>query len=120
MASPLVHEGLVYCLNISGLLTVVDLQTAQIVYRKLLDFDIYEGWGLLRPSLCLAGGRIHALGPTGTCVVLEPGRTFKQLAKNRLGVVSEWRPEFFTATPVFDDDRVYLRGERTFYCIQGR
>jgi hypothetical protein len=120
MASPLVDTGLVYCLNSSGLLTVVDIESATIVYRKLLDLDVFDGWGLLRPSLCLAAGRIHALGPTGTCVVFEPGRTFKQLAKNRLGVVSDYRPEYFTATPVFDGPRAFLRGEHTLFCIESR
>jgi outer membrane protein assembly factor BamB len=120
MASPLVHDGLVYSLNVSGLLTVVDIRTAEIIYQKLLDFDAFDGWGLLRPSLCLAGGRIYALGPTGTCLVLKPGRKFAQLAKNRLGAVSALRPERFTATPVFDDDRVYLRGEHSLFCVQSQ
>lgn len=122
MASPLVHDRLVYGVNMSGLFSVFDAEAGQVVYQRLLDLDIHQGWGLLRPSICLAGRHLFVLGPTGTCLVLEPGREFKQVAKNRIAALSlqHGAPclERFTATPVFDGPRIYLRGERDLYCIR--
>ena len=121
-ASPLYHDGLVYCLHNSGLLSVVDAEKGEVVYRKLLDTDEFDGWGLIRPSLAMAGKYLYALSGTGTCVVFEPGREFKPVARNRVAAVvgpGQWwqRFERFAATPVFDGKRLYLRGEAYLYCI---
>ncbi|HUU21112.1 MAG TPA: PQQ-binding-like beta-propeller repeat protein, partial [Phycisphaerae bacterium] len=40
-ASPLLHEGLLYCLNDFGVLTVVDVAKGQVLYQRLLDLDIF-------------------------------------------------------------------------------
>lgn len=121
-ASPLVHEGLVYGVNTCGLLSVFDVAAGQVLYQKLLDLDIHQGWGLLRPSICLGGRHVLVLGPTGTCLVLQPGRQFKQVAKNRIESLylqyGEPRQERFTATPVFDGPCLFLRGEKYLYCIR--
>ena len=121
-ASPVVHDGLVYCLHNSRLLTVVDIEKGEVVYQKLLDTDDFTGWGLIRPSLTMAGKYLYALSSSGTCVIFEPGREFKPVAKNRLaqmmGPGQYWqRVERFTASPVFDGKRMYLRGEAHLYCI---
>ncbi|HUW56132.1 MAG TPA: PQQ-binding-like beta-propeller repeat protein [Planctomycetota bacterium] len=121
-ASPVYHDGLVYCLHNSGMLSVVDVEKGEVVYRRLLDLDMGPGWSLISPSVTFAGGRLYALSCTGTCVVFEPGREFKQVAKNRVaeavGVGQWWqRPERFAASPVFDGKRLYLRGEAHLYCI---
>jgi outer membrane protein assembly factor BamB len=122
-ASPLYHDGLVYCLHNSGLLSVVDAEKGEVVYRKLLDTDEFDGWGLIRPSLAMAGKYLYALSGTGTCVVFEPGREFKPVAKNRVAAVvgpgQYWqRFERFAASPMFDGKRMYLRGEANLYCIE--
>ncbi len=123
-ASPVVAGGLVYCLHNSGLLSVVDAEKGEVVYRKLLDLDVNDGWGLIRPSLAMAGGKLFALGGTGTCVVFESGREFKQISRNRVAAVvgpGQWwqRFERFAASPAFDGRRLYLRGEAKLYCIEG-
>jgi len=55
--------------------------------------------------------------------VMEPGRTFKQVAKNKIeNVVSigHWgeRQERFVSNPVFDGKRLYIRGEGHLYAIE--
>ncbi|MFB3893836.1 MAG: PQQ-binding-like beta-propeller repeat protein [Phycisphaerae bacterium] len=122
-ASPVVHDGLVYCLHNTGLLSVVDAAKAEVVYQRLLDLDVTPGWSLIAPNLAVAGGKIYATGCTGTVVVFEPGREFKQIARNRVAAVvglGQWwqRSERFAASPIFDGKRIYLRGEASLYCIE--
>ncbi|MBM4042353.1 MAG: hypothetical protein FJ290_28000 [Planctomycetes bacterium] len=127
LSSPIVHDGLAYLLNNSGVLTVVDLKTVEVIYQKLLDLDHFQwvnegaarGIGI---SPVLAGSRIYILGNNGGSVVIEPGRTFKQLAKNKLEnaiLVGHWaeRQERFVANPVPDGKRLYVRGEATLYAL---
>jgi outer membrane protein assembly factor BamB len=127
MASPLVHQGLAYLVNNTGVLTVVDLKDGKVLYQKMLDLDEFQtanegasrGIGI---SPALAGKYLYFLGNNGAAVVLEPGRTFKQVAKNKIeNIVSlgHWgeRQERFVANPVFDGNRLYIRGEGHLYCI---
>ena len=127
MASPLVHEGLAYLLNNSGVLTVVDVAEAKVLYQKMLDLDEFQtanegaarGIGI---SPALGGKHLYLIGNNGAAVVLEPGRTFKQVAKNKIeNVVSigHWgeRQERFVSTPLFDGKRIYVRGEGHLYAL---
>ena len=45
----------------------------------------------------------------GATVVLEPGREYKEVARNML--------EPFRGSPVFDGKRVYIRTQKAMYCI---
>jgi len=73
IASPLVHDGLVYLMNNAGLLTVVDEKTGNIIYQRMLDLDHFEtanegaarGRGI---SPALAGGHIYFFGNSGAAV----------------------------------------------------
>lgn len=127
LASPVVHEGLAYLVNNSGVLTVVDVKEAKVVYQKMLDLDHFQtsnegaarGIGI---SPALAGKHLYFFGNNGASLVLEPGRAYKQVAKNKLeNVVSvgHWgeRQERFVSTPVFDGTRVYVRGEGHLYAL---
>ncbi|MCL2640521.1 MAG: PQQ-binding-like beta-propeller repeat protein, partial [Phycisphaerales bacterium] len=126
LSSPLIHDGLAYCMNNSGVLNVVDLKSMELVYQKLLDLDHFQntheaaGRGVgISPSL--AGGNIYLVGNFGTTLVLKPGRTYEQLAKNKIESVLERRwgikPERFVAAPTFVGKNMFLRGERYLYCI---
>ena len=126
MASPLIHNGLAYLLNNTGVLTVVDVETMKVVYEKLLDLDhfqtAHEGAGRgISVSPALAGGRIYLLGNTGATLVIKPGRQYEQLAKNRIETVfwRYWgmRHERFVAPPAFDGKHLFIRGDRHLYCV---
>jgi hypothetical protein len=61
-------------------------------------------------------------GNNGAGVVLEPGREFKMVAKNKLEnnvSIGHWgeRQERFVSNPVFDGKRLYIRGEGNLYAI---
>jgi outer membrane protein assembly factor BamB len=103
-SSPVVHEGLLYAANDQGILTVLEAATGKTVYEQRLNLG-----GSTYPSISLAGNRIYVSSDTGTTVVLQPGREYKELARNKL--------EPFRSSLVFDGKRVYVRTEKNLYCI---
>lgn len=124
-SSPLYHEGLLYVLNVLGVLHVVDAETMKPCYSKQLDvrpwFD-YDSHGV-NASLTLAGKYIYALGDQGEGFVIEPGREFKLVAKNKIESLLRRKfaiqpQESLTrSTPVFAGKFMYVRGEEYLYCI---
>jgi len=101
---------------------------AKVLYQRMLDVDQFQtanegparGCGI---SPALGGKHIYVFGNNGAAVVLEPGRVFKQVAKNKiesLVSVGHWgeRQERFVSNPVFDGDRLYVRGEGHLYALQ--
>lgn len=123
-SSVLVHDGLVYALRANGNLFVYDAATLANVYTQKLDMDSYSDYDHpgVTPSLVLGGKYVFAFDNQGNCIVIEPGRTFKQVARNSIAT-RVWRnwvldpDEIFQAAPIFDEGRMYLRGETALYCI---
>jgi outer membrane protein assembly factor BamB len=103
-SSPVVHDGLLYAASDQGVLTVLDAGTGERVYEKRLNLG-----GSTYPSISLAGKRIYVSSDNGTTVVVQPGREYKQLARNKL--------ETFRSSLVFDGKRVYVRTAKALYCI---
>ena len=68
-----------------------------MVYEKALGF----GGGTVYPSPILAGGRIYISCDNGVTVVMQPGRTYEERARNKL-------PEF-RSCPVFCGDSMLVR-----------
>ena len=129
-ASPLYHEGLVYCLSEDGVLSVVDVEKQAVLYQKLLDLDLemqHINWpsrGGACASPALAGKSIYLFGDRGTCIVMEPGRTFRPVARNRVEnthvIAPPWcgYPEQTASCPVFEGKRLYYRALENLYCIE--
>ncbi|HEY3321125.1 MAG TPA: PQQ-binding-like beta-propeller repeat protein [Planctomycetota bacterium] len=127
LSSPLLHEGLAYVVNNTGVLTVVDVKEAKVLYQRVLDLDQFQwvneaafrGVGI---SPTLAGKQIYFFGDAGGALIIAPGREYKQIAKNKIEnavLVGHWaeRQERFVANPVFDGKRLYLRSEAGLYAI---
>jgi hypothetical protein len=135
--SPLYYEGLVYCLSNWGKLVVFDAQatTAKnaIIYVQNLPFDFKNpkhrktyGCGI-GASPAVAGKHLYLIDNAGCTLVLEPGRQYKLVAKNNLDHVQEagweekhWNDHYHEVTlasPIFEDNRIYVRGEQFLYCI---
>ena len=104
-SSPVVYEGLLYSANDQGLLTVLDAETGKLVYEERLNLG-----GAAYPSISLAGTRLFVSSDTGETVVLQPGREYKELARNKLS-------EALRSSLVFDGKRVYVRTAKHLYCI---
>jgi len=123
-ASPLYHEGLVYCMSEDAVITVVDAQKQEIVYQQQLDLDLEMVLGgMARGGACaspaLAAKYIYLFGNHGACAVIEPGRTFRQVARNRIESGSLY-PDVTISCPVFEGKRLYYRTAESLYCIEER
>lgn len=127
-ATPLILDGLMYCLDIEGDLTVVDTKEGKVVYQKRLALDVlfmhlsYIVMGGAHVSITSAGKYIYILGNTGTMIILQPGREYKEVSRNymkHLALLTDWntRYESFCIVPVFDGADMFLRGEENLYCI---
>lgn len=106
MASALFHEGLIYAGGRRGIMDVLDAATGDLVYRKRLDI------GELFGSPTMAGGYVFYPGKDGKMLVLQPGRTFEEVATN----VSER----LSTPPVFYGQRMYMRTDKWLYCIESQ
>ena len=57
-----------------------------------------------------AADRVYIVDRNGTTVVIKRGAKFELLARNRLD-------DSFSASPAVVGQELYLRGERSLYCI---
>ena len=57
-----------------------------------------------------ANGRVIFTARDGTFTVLKAGRTYEIISKNKLD-------DQFTASPAIANERLYLRGYKSLYCI---
>jgi hypothetical protein len=123
--SPLIWEGRVYLIDIYQTLYVVDLATGKMLYRQELDLDGLTHYNAVAvaASATLAGKHIYLSDNQGTTLVLEPGPSFKVVARNRIAtqLPRVWpipAQETLTyAPPLADEGRLYLRGEAYLYCV---
>ena len=101
--SPLLHEGLLYAVNDKGLLRCYDTADGEVVWQHDTKAPFYS-------SPVLVGESIYVFDREGKCYVIKTGREFELSATNELlsGAF---------ATPVFLDDRVYIRTLGDFYCL---
>jgi outer membrane protein assembly factor BamB len=122
---PLVHDGLAYEVDIFASFYAIDLKARKMLYRQETDLRGLFHYNSLpvAASPTLLGQHIVILDNQGTALVLKPGRTFQQVARNRIATQLD-RPWPIPAQetiaygpPVADGNRFYLRGERYLYCI---
>ncbi|MBI3832546.1 MAG: hypothetical protein HY291_23690 [Planctomycetes bacterium] len=141
-ASPLYHDGLLYNLSNFGNLAVMDTQKVKaqdgLVYTTFPPFDFKNpysrktfGMGI-GASPALAGKYIYMIDSANCTIVMEPGRAYKEVSKNAIeesvpepssnasGSKPYWmgpHQEQTEASPIFDGNRIYIRGEQYLYCI---
>ncbi|MFO7900824.1 MAG: PQQ-binding-like beta-propeller repeat protein [Planctomycetota bacterium] len=104
-ASPVYHDGLLYCVTQKAMFSVIDAKTGEVVHTERLKL----GRGTVYPSIAVAGGFIFVSSDSGRTAVLEPGRKPKLIATNEL--------ERFRSSPVFQGDRLYVRAYKHLYWI---
>jgi outer membrane protein assembly factor BamB len=123
--SPLVVDDLVYLVDIYSTLYVFDLKAKRFLYHQDTELNGLHHYNAVAvaASPTLIGQHIVIQDNQGLALVLAPGRTFKQVAKNHIGTQLErWWPIPSQETtgyspPVPDGNRIYIRGERYLYCI---
>lgn len=106
-ASPVWVDGLLYAVTQKGVFSAIDATTGQVVYRQELNLG-----GTAYPSITFAAGVLFVSSDNGTTAVVQPGREFKELGRNKL--------EPFRASPVSAGGRLFLRGQKNLYCIEAR
>jgi len=103
-ASPVIHDGLIYCCTQAGQFSVIDATTGEVVYEQRLALG-----KTCYPSVTMAGDLIFVSSDNGTTVVLKPGREYEEVAVNKL--------EPFRGSPVFIGDRLYIHAHKNMYCL---
>lgn len=126
IASPLVNDGLVYFYDDECNLGAFDTSnTYSLVYCTQLDLVPGYHYGA-SASPAFAGNHLYAWDSTLGGIVFEPGRQFKQIARNVIEnrtimacghYNSQFLREEIWSTPVFDGGRIYLRGTEYLYCV---
>ncbi len=120
-ASPLCVDGLAYRMTEAGGLIVNDASNGETVYRKVLPMKArteYWSWGGASASPALAGKYIYLMDNQGTTVVIQAGRTYKEVAVNAIEESLDAKNQTQNlSTPVFDGTRMYYRSPCYLYCI---
>ncbi len=105
-ASPIIHKGLIYAVTRVGDFSIIDAGSGEVIFTKKIK-DM--GKGQFYPSLVLSGKHVLLSIDNGTTAVLEPGREYKEVGRNKL--------EPFRTTPVIVGGRMYIRTLKHIYCI---
>lgn len=103
--SMVADEEWLYVLSDDGILTTLELETGEVVYRKRIG-------GAYSASPVLAAGRLYLVSEAGKTTVVRSGSEFEQLAENDLG-------ERALASPAVVGNTIYLRTAAALYKIGG-
>jgi outer membrane protein assembly factor BamB len=87
-----------------GTITCMEAKTGESVWQERLGGDF-------TPSPVYADGKLYFLNEKGFTAVVEPGRTYKLLAKNTLD-------DEFMASPAIVGKSILLRGKKYLYRIE--
>lgn len=101
--SPLYHNGLLYLIHDTGVALCMDGKTGDVIWTKRIT-------GQYSASPILVAGRIYLFDQDGMTTVIEPGREYKELARNKLDAG-------FMASPAVVDGSLYLRTTKALYRI---
>lgn len=93
----------IYAVTDGGIATCYADASGDIVWQERLG-------GNFSPSPVAADGRLYFLNEAGETTVLEPGPTFKVLAKNSLG-------EKCQASMAVSGGRLFIRTDKHLFCI---
>ncbi len=103
--SPLVVGGLYYVVDDRGIACCFDAQSGERVWQNRLG-------GAFTASPVAAGRLLYFMDEEGTTTVLEAGRAFRVLSKNRLD-----EPVF--ASPAIARGDLFIRTDQHLFCIAG-
>jgi len=104
--SALVHNGRAYVIHDTGILTVFDARTGQLVYKVRVG----GGGQTFSASPIAAGNRVLLLTEEGLTFVLAEGAEYREIARNDLAEMS-------LASPAIAGDALYIRTESRLYKI---
>ena len=105
--SPLLYGDTLYFLKHNrGMLSAFNASTGEAYYGP----ERLEGIAEVYASPVGASGRIYIASRDGVTLVIKHGSTFEVLAENVLN-------DGFNASPAIVDKEIFLRGDKSLYCI---
>ena len=107
--TPIVSQGMLYLLGDKGLITCMQLESGEVVWSEQLPKSSKP----FSSSPIIANGRIYCVREDATTFVLSQGaeKPGELLSENKLDGNA-------VATPVFANNRIYIRTFEFLYCIQ--
>jgi outer membrane protein assembly factor BamB len=108
--SPVLHDGMLYVLTDSGMLSNFDGRTGTPHYQQVRLPKPYS----FKASPIVAGGKLYLATEDEDVVVVKPGPTFEVLATNTI------TDESFIATPAVAYGDLFLRSRTALYRISSR
>lgn len=106
-ASPALHEGRLYVISDSGMLTVFDAATGTPHYLQQRLPKPYN----FKASPLVVNGRVYLATEEGDVVVVKTGDTYEVLATNTL------TDQSFIASPIVVENDIYLRSRTHLFKI---
>ena len=102
-ATPVIANGMAFCVADTGVASCLDLQTGATKWRQRLAGSFYAS-----PVVC--GNRVYFMNLDGEMSVVEADAQFNLVAENRL-------PGQFLASPVPVNGEIYIRSNDRLYCV---
>lgn len=106
--SPVLHEGKLYMLTDSGMLSCLDAATGKPYYDRVRLPKPYN----FKASPVGANGRLYLSSEEGDVIVVKMGEKFEILATNTMA------DQMFIATPAIAGGEIYLRSTTHLFCIR--
>lgn len=104
LLTPIVKDGLIYTIDTMNNLFCIEARTGHVVYSKRLTAKYNS-------SPVYAGGKIYFTSTNGETLVINEGRKFETVARNRL------KGEVY-ATPAIINNSILIRAGNNLYCIK--
>jgi len=106
--SPVLHDGKLYFLTDSGMLSCLNAVTGEPFYRQQRLPKPYQ----FKASPVAANGKLYLAAENGDVVVVKMGPAFEIVSTNTL------TDQSFIATPAISGGSMYLRSQEALYCIR--
>lgn len=104
--TPASNDGKVYVLNDKGRLACIDAASGKSLWTK----EFPKGREAYSASPIVVGNLVYAIREDGKVYVADIADDFKIVGESQLDGLT-------VATPVFVNDRIYIRTESSLYCI---
>ncbi len=104
----MLHDGILYMLTDSGMLSALDAATGKPHYLQQRLPKPYN----FKASPVAANGKLYLASEEGDVIVVRMGPKYEVLATNTLS------DETFIASPAIAGGEIYLRGTNTLYAIR--
>jgi outer membrane protein assembly factor BamB len=101
--SPAANDEFVFVASSQGMITCYDLRDGKRVWEQDLG-------AMVNSSPVTVGDKLYVSDLNGVCHILQIGRHAASLGTGKLG-------EPVRATPAFVGGRIYIRGEKTLFCV---